>query len=1154
MEIAIDGKSHGSSETAWSEDHNVVVRPRGDSVPNLNLANLPAASGLGSYAEDFENSVSYGEDFETSYAEDFEQEENKAPPVAGGTEHGGTCERNLSHDLEIKAANNVSDTNSPQSVVEATSYAEDFEQEEPNESIVTGVAGHGGSDEHERMDEVDRNSLLEPLEAHSNVDDDVEQEENRLSGVSGTIEQYRTGSGDEAHEAQPIVTAADTYDTTTRDVVPVAADTESFDGGAFTNPVPQDETESCKNAIGSPSDVADEQEQASCPTVHVTAGLLLDFVHMAVSTATDNAAAALSPQTSPQRRIVMTVHEAGSDELVSASVKETSPRAEQEDVVLHPAGETLRNASSAESGYLSAKVTPRTGRDTAATETEFQAQAPPIGSDHLEPEPACTNDEEPKAGLEPTTTPRAEQIAEASESEAETAVLAHGQAPVATSTLTTARTPEDSVLPAESLQASVIEAERLPSAEDATVSPTGHDNVSSESALGLADDAEPVPVSAKVTSRSEQDEGRSAAPDTFDGDGEPARLSVKGTPRTGPGEVAPSETLSTSGDFEPVVVSDKVPLRRDESNGVLADETDHASASAVEGTTPRTVRNAVEPAPPEALAGCANPVAHPAQATPCSAREDATCATSTEATSAPTGSAEPASRPEKATPEHVVQDEVTVQSVAAAPRSVDESQPVSASRKVTPRTDGESVTAQDADLPESANATSAVLASEKIVSPRSETETVQRSTVRQDPLDTESDPTSELAGRSHPEPDVSNAEDATAAPESATDPAGPMVWDEDLNKLVPYAEYCATHNIGPRPGESRKANQLRGMVSENRGTTRVSKKEREEADRTFLTSLQYQPQATAAARLEESPYRRPLTATQRTAPVTKRDLLRARSAGVTRQSPASPPRDANVRSPARRSSPKGTHKANSSPGRKRTPSPTRRHAAVDKRTVFVPPEPCLPSKALPKELADYLFASSRESDLKISLFCQHGRHFASCKADLCVDAHEKYRWLTLIHNKAKEACALVCDADRMWRTKLEKGLEDEVEERKAELDLEVALRVSVPAYKHLHCVVLCCCLQLEALNAKLKKRSIDQTRLLKKGVAFYESTLPAMHRGDITAEELYKSTGWTAEHYENFKRRLQLERDRTDVQRKMFLDQQAHKNQEALNELRHSLR
>lgn len=72
-------------------------------------------------------------------------------------------------------------------------------------------------------------------------------------------------------------------------------------------------------------------------------------------------------------------------------------------------------------------------------------------------------------------------------------------------------------------------------------------------------------------------------------------------------------------------------------------------------------------------------------------------------------------------------------------------------------------------------------------------------------------------------------------------------------------------------------------------------------------------------------------------------------------------------------------------------------------------------------------------------------------------------------------------------------------------------------------------------------------------MSFYESALPALHRGDLTAQELHASTGWTAEHYENFKRRLTAELDRAEVQRKMFLDQQAHKNKDALDALKNSL-
>jgi hypothetical protein len=86
---------------------------------------------------------------------------------------------------------------------------------------------------------------------------------------------------------------------------------------------------------------------------------------------------------------------------------------------------------------------------------------------------------------------------------------------------------------------------------------------------------------------------------------------------------------------------------------------------------------------------------------------------------------------------------------------------------------------------------------------------------------------------------------------------------------------------------------------------------------------------------------------------------------------------------------------------------------------------------------NYLFDSSKESELKISLFCQHGRHFSHCRAELCIDAHEKYRWLNLMHQKAREACDLVCEGDQMWRNKLEASLEEEIAEKKASLEKEV---------------------------------------------------------------------------------------------------------------------
>ena len=128
---------------------------------------------------------------------------------------------------------------------------------------------------------------------------------------------------------------------------------------------------------------------------------------------------------------------------------------------------------------------------------------------------------------------------------------------------------------------------------------------------------------------------------------------------------------------------------------------------------------------------------------------------------------------------------------------------------------------------------------------------------------------------------------------------------------------------------------------------------------------------------------------------------------------------------------------------RQSPSPPHRQSAIDKRTLFVPPPLCLPSRSLPKELETYLFHSEKESDLKISLFCQHGRHFASCSAELCMDAHEKYRWLTLIHNKARAACELVCDADKLWRHKLEASLVQEVQEKETQLEQEVSRMVFI---------------------------------------------------------------------------------------------------------------
>ena len=244
--------------------------------------------------------------------------------------------------------------------------------------------------------------------------------------------------------------------------------------------------------------------------------------------------------------------------------------------------------------------------------------------------------------------------------------------------------------------------------------------------------------------------------------------------------------------------------------------------------------------------------------------------------------------------------------------------------------------------------------------------------------------------------------------------------------------------------ESKAASQLRDRVNEARPTSAslgVPKRgNKEDADRTFLTSIQFHAPARTTAKVPDpSPYRRPGTATlpakstrPAVAPVTKRDLLRARSAGQMR--PAQPGSSGMSTKP-RRDGP------SSKP--RQSPSPPRRQSSIDKRTLFVPPPLCLPSRSLPKELETYLFHSEKESDLKISLFCQHGRHFASCSAELCMDAHEKYRWLTLIHNKARAACELVCDADKLWRHKLEASLVQEVQEKETQLEQEVSRMVFI---------------------------------------------------------------------------------------------------------------
>ena len=179
-----------------------------------------------------------------------------------------------------------------------------------------------------------------------------------------------------------------------------------------------------------------------------------------------------------------------------------------------------------------------------------------------------------------------------------------------------------------------------------------------------------------------------------------------------------------------------------------------------------------------------------------------------------------------------------------------------------------------------------------------------------------------------------------------------------------------------------------------------------------------------------------------------------------------------------------------------------------------------------------------------------------------MDAHEKYRWLNLIHHKAMLANELVCEADKVWRRKLEHSLAEEIEEKKIQLAEEVSNAMTcffsdVNLNFQFLCIfifIFCSPRQWDMLNIRLKRRDREQVHLLKQGVAFYETALVAMHKGDITPDELYRSTGWTEEHYQNFKRRVKHEDDRADFRRKKTLDTQAHKHSEIIEELKNSLR
>jgi len=233
-------------------------------------------------------------------------------------------------------------------------------------------------------------------------------------------------------------------------------------------------------------------------------------------------------------------------------------------------------------------------------------------------------------------------------------------------------------------------------------------------------------------------------------------------------------------------------------------------------------------------------------------------------------------------------------------------------------------------------------------------------------------------------------------------------------------------------------------------------------------------------------------------PITKRDLLRSRSATTTTTT-------------RQKMSPKSYR--NLTVNRTIDEKPSNPNLAFTLETL---PPWCFPSHTIPEELANHLFIT-KQSYIKLSLFCKHGVPFNACKEILCVDAYEKYKWLNLVTHKAKAAYDLVVIADKHWRKKLAMSLSKEMEQLIEQQALAVV-----------------------NLNKSFRKESNLQMKLLKNGVEFYEKVEPYVYNGEIDAFELYKRTGWTAEHYNYFKKKLAHEMHQAEKNLKLILDKQHH--------------
>lgn len=69
--------------------------------------------------------------------------------------------------------------------------------------------------------------------------------------------------------------------------------------------------------------------------------------------------------------------------------------------------------------------------------------------------------------------------------------------------------------------------------------------------------------------------------------------------------------------------------------------------------------------------------------------------------------------------------------------------------------------------------------------------------------------------------------------------------------------------------------------------------------------------------------------------------------------------------------------------------------------------PCIP-----------LHFSAKHSDLVLTDICPHRRKFTACKSFFCNEAQEKFQWLDVLREKARNTEQIVAETDHFLRSKL----------------------------------------------------------------------------------------------------------------------------------------